>query len=57
MKGIIIYYSLAGSTQKIAQAIHRGMSQRLDRCDITRLKEVQPEDLINYDLIGLGSPV
>ena len=56
-KGIIVYFSQAGSTQKIAQTIHRGMSQRLEQCDIARLKEIQPKDLKNYDLIGLGSPV
>ena len=56
MRGIVIYYSQAGSTKKIAEAIQRGMSQRLEKCDIVRLKEVKPDDLVNYDLIGLGSP-
>ncbi|MFC1901867.1 EFR1 family ferrodoxin [Chloroflexota bacterium] len=57
MKGIIVYFSQAGSTQKIAQAIHKGMNQRVEQCDIARLKEIKTEDLANYDLIGLGSPV
>jgi ferredoxin len=56
-RGLIIYFSQAGNTKKIAQAIHQGMNQRLEQCDIARLREIQPKDLENYDLIGLGSPV
>ena len=57
MKSIVIYYSQTGNTKKIAQAIHAGMSQTGEQCDIARLKDVNPEDLAGYDLIGLGSPV
>jgi flavodoxin/NAD-dependent dihydropyrimidine dehydrogenase PreA subunit len=57
VKSIIVYYTQTGNTQKIAEAIHAGMSQLMP-CDIRRLKEVDPgKDLIQYDLIGLGSPV
>ena len=57
MKSIIIYYSMSGNTKKIAQAIHAGMSQSGEQCDIARLRDVAPQDLASYDLIGLGSPV
>lgn len=57
MKSIIIYYSQYGSTKKIAQAIHAGMSQVVEQCDIATLKEIDTSDLLKYDLIGLGSPV
>jgi flavodoxin/ferredoxin len=57
MKSIVIYYSQTGSTKKIAQAIHTGMSESAEQCDIARLQDVDTEDLIKYDLIGLGSPV
>jgi Fe-S-cluster-containing hydrogenase component 2 len=33
------------------------MSKLIEQCDIVRLKEVDTRDLVNYDLIGLGSPV
>jgi ferredoxin len=57
MKSIVIYYSQTGNTKKIAQAIHAGMNQSGAQCDIARLKDVDPTDLVSYDLIGLGSPV
>ncbi len=57
MKSLVIYYSQTGNTRKVARAIHKGMSSLLKQCDITPVKEVKPQDLNNYDLIGLGSPV
>lgn len=57
MKSIVIYHSMTGSTKKIAQAIHTGMSQTREQCDIARLRDVNTHDLLDYDLIGLGSPV
>jgi ferredoxin len=57
VKAIIIYFSLTGNTQKVAYAIRKGISQQGELCDIARLKELDTKDLINYDLIGFGSPV
>ena len=57
IKGIVIYYSQTGNTKKIAKAIHRGMNQTEGKHDIARLKDVNPRELTDYDLIGLGSPV
>jgi NAD-dependent dihydropyrimidine dehydrogenase PreA subunit/multimeric flavodoxin WrbA len=57
MKSIIIYYSMTGNTKKIAEAIHAGMRLGGESCDIVRLRDVSPQDLVDYDLIGLGSPV
>ena len=57
MKSIVIYYSMTGNTKRIAEAIHSGMSQLSEKCDITPLNEVDTRELLNYDLIGLGSPV
>jgi flavodoxin len=56
MKGIIIYFSLTGSTKKIAQAIYKGMNPFLESCDLVKLKDVDTACLNNYDLIGIGSP-
>ena len=56
MKGIVVYYSQTGNTKKIAHALHEGMRQVIEECDIAKLKEVSPQELIGYDLIGLGSP-
>ena len=57
MKSIVIYYSQTGNTRQIAQAIHTGMSELTEQCDIARLQDVDTEDLTKYDLIGLGAPV
>lgn len=57
MKSIVIYDSISGNTKKIAEAIHAGMSQRGEQCDIARLRDLYTTDLLGYDLIGLGSPV
>jgi NAD-dependent dihydropyrimidine dehydrogenase PreA subunit len=57
MKSIVIYYSQTKNTEKIAQAIHAGMSEKVRSCDIARLQEIDTDTLIKYDLIGLGSPV
>ena len=55
MKSIVIYSSLSGNTKKIAEAIHAGMSQSGEQCDIAKIKEINTQDLVGYDLIGLGS--
>jgi len=57
MKSVVIYYSQTGSTRKIAQAIHRGIIETNEQCDLTAIKDVTPRDLDHYDLIGLGSPI
>lgn len=57
MKSIVIYYSQTGNTKRIAQAIQEGIKRQTGQCDIARLKEIKPEDWVNYDLIGIGSPI
>jgi flavodoxin/Pyruvate/2-oxoacid:ferredoxin oxidoreductase delta subunit len=55
MKSIVIYYSWTGNTKQIAEAIHSGMSKLAKKCDLARLEEVDTKELLNYELIGLGS--
>ena len=57
MKNIVIYFSQTGNTKTIAEAIHAGMSDLSEQCDIARLQDISTEDLTGYDLIGLGAPV
>jgi flavodoxin/ferredoxin len=57
MKSIIVYYSQTGNTKQIAEAIYSGMSQVVKKCDIVALGKIDAQNLVNYDLIGLGSPV
>ncbi len=57
MKSLVIYFSQTGNTQRIAQAIQKGINETRTHCDIARIQDVNREDLADYDLIGLGSPV
>lgn len=57
MKSLIIYFSQTGNTKKIALAIQKGINQAIEQCSIAAIKEIDPIDLVEYDLIGLGSPV
>ena len=57
MKSIVIYFSLTGNTMKVAKAIHSGMNQSMEYCDIRTLKKTDVSRLADYDLIAIGSPV
>ena len=48
---------MSGNTKKIAYAIHTGICRAGEQCDIARLRDIRASDLVEYDLIGLGSPV
>jgi Fe-S-cluster-containing hydrogenase component 2/flavodoxin len=57
LKGIVVYYSATGSTRKVAKAIHRGMKDLMEECDIAPINQVDPQDMAKYDLIGIGGPI
>ena len=57
MKSLVIYFSLTGNTKKIAHAIHNGINQHIERCDITTFEKADMSRLDDYDLIVFGSPV
>ena len=57
MKGIIIYFSATGNTRKIAKSVHLGMKKLIEDCDIVAVKDIEPQDMEKYDLIGIGSPI
>lgn len=57
MKCAVIYFSQTGNTEKIARAIQSGVKEIAGHCDILTLKEANPKNLYEYDLIGLGSMV
>jgi flavodoxin/Fe-S-cluster-containing hydrogenase component 2 len=57
MKGIVVYYSGSGSTQKIAGAIYTGMKGVLEKCDIASIKNIDPKDVGKYDVIAIGGPI
>lgn len=57
MKSLVIFYSQTGNTKKIALAIGEGIRRRTGQCDVKSLRDVKPEDWLEYDLVGIGSCV
>ncbi|MGI5826696.1 MAG: flavodoxin family protein [Patescibacteria group bacterium] len=55
MKVLIIYDSMFGNTEKIAQAIAKGFA-KTDKVKILRVGEVSLSDLESLDLLIVGSP-
>lgn len=55
-KCLIVFYSLSGTTSKIAELLVPGLSSEysVDLINITEHKNI---DYSNYDLIGIGTPV
>jgi flavodoxin I len=54
MKAFIIYDSLYGNTEKIAQAIGEGLTGEVK---VVRVGEINPSELKTCDLLIVGSPV
>ena len=52
MKSVVVYHSQSSNTEKIAQAIARGLGSKA-----MKLNEVDPRTLSGYDVIAIGSPV
>ncbi len=56
-KILICYYSRTQHTQRMAEAVAKGAAQ-IDNTDvqIKSVDEIQPNDLLSYDAIIMGSP-
>ena len=57
MKTLIICFSQTNNTLKIAECIRTGIIETTGQCDFTSLNDVDTKSLLEYDLVGLGSPV
>jgi flavodoxin len=55
-KAIIIYDSLFGNTKKVAMALSRGLEAGGIYVDSKFVSDCSPNELIDYDVIGIGSP-
>jgi len=55
---LITYFSASGNTASMAEAIGKGAAE-VDglSVEVRSVEELQPEDLLNYDAILMGSPV
>ena len=55
MKMLIAHYSETGNTAKVAGAIYEGLSTKGHEVDLLEVSEIEPDTLIAYDLVFLGS--
>jgi flavodoxin I len=55
MKGLIVYDSMYGNTEKIAQAIGEELGKP-ETITVKRVGEIKPEQLTGLDLLIIGSP-
>jgi len=55
-KGLVVYDSATGNTEKMAMAISQGMKRAGLDVEAKRVKNVSLSDLIDADAIVLGSP-
>ncbi len=55
-KSLIVYYSLGGTTTRVAESIASGLGTANHEVDLCKLKDERPPDLDGYDLLGIGAP-
>ena len=56
VKCLIVYYSLGGTTKRIANEISKGLKNTGFEVDIHDIVDGLPPSIENYDLLGLGTP-
>jgi flavodoxin/Pyruvate/2-oxoacid:ferredoxin oxidoreductase delta subunit len=56
-KSLILYFSQNGTTARVAEFIAAGLSTAGYQSDLYNIKDRQPPDPCEYDLLGIGSPV
>ena len=55
-KVLVVYYSRTGNTEEMAKAVEKGVRETGVECELKRVEETTPEDLLNADGIIIGSP-
>ncbi len=55
LKILVTYFSQTGNTEKVARSIYEGCQG--EDVDLKPIKEVDPSDLKNFDLVFLGSGI
>ena len=56
MKALVVYWSATGNTQKVADAIEKGLASCSTAVVKKRMADADSEDFYDYDLVFLGSP-
>ena len=55
-KALIIYWSKTGNTEKVKEAISKGMRKTGVTPIVEKVNEAEQEDFFNYDLVCIGAP-
>jgi len=55
-KILIAYYSLGGTTARVAESIAAGLRNENHRVDLYNIKDEPSPDLADYELLGIGTP-
>jgi len=53
---LVLYYSRTGNTRKMAEAVVEGAEQAGAEVDLESVEECEPEVMLDYDGIIVGSP-
>lgn len=56
MKAAIIYYSMTGNTEAMAQAVKNGLESAGCEVDLMEVSAANAQDALTYDLLALGCP-
>jgi menaquinone-dependent protoporphyrinogen IX oxidase len=56
LKALLIYHSVTGNTEKVAVALREGLEAAGTQVTVRRLAEGITEDILDFDLVCLGSP-
>ena len=57
MSAMILYWSLSGSTKRVAEAIAGGLRAHGVECALRDLRDGIPDDTGRYEILGVGYPV
>jgi len=57
MSAMILYWSLGGTTKRVAEAIAEGLRGAGVGCELHDLRTGAPEDLAAHEIVGIGFPV
>jgi flavodoxin/ferredoxin len=55
-KSLLVYFSVGGTTARVAESIAAGLGTAVHRVDLCNLRDGSPPDPREYDLLGVGSP-
>ena len=56
MKAALVYWSKSGNTEKVANAIHRGLVEAEVDVSFWKLDDAEEHDFLDYDLYCIGFP-